>query len=296
MWKLLKIELFKIFRRPRTYIAFGAVAAIVILFQVGLKYDGKSYLNLLLSNIDDSFDFSDDFKGRLMNGYFICFAILNILLIQMPLLVALISGDAIAGEANMGTLRLSLTKPISRTKYMLVKFLASIIYTIILLLWLALLALFGSMLIFGTNSMVVFRSEGIEMINSFDVLWRYIAAFGYAAVALTTVSSLAFLLSVFAENAIGPIIATMSIVIVLTILSEMNIPLYDRTVKPYLFTTHMVAWKGFFYVQADADNKTIDGTIENLPAILRSLSILLIYIGVLFTTAVWVFRKKDILT
>jgi len=296
MWKLLKIELFKIFRRPRTYIAFGAVAAIVILFQVGLKYDGKSYLNLLLSNIDDSFDFSDDFKGRLMNGYFICFAILNILLIQMPLLVALISGDAIAGEANMGTLRLSLTKPISRTKYMLVKFLASIIYTVILLLWLAVLALFGSMLIFGTNSMVVFRSEGIEMINSFDVLWRYMAAFGYAAVALTTVSSLAFLLSVFAENAIGPIIATMSIVIVLTILSEMNIPLYDRTVKPYLFTTHMVAWKGFFYVQADADNKTIDGTIENLPAILRSLSILLIYIGVLFTTAVWVFRKKDILT
>lgn len=296
MWKLLKIELFKIFRRPRTYIAFGAVAAIVILFQVGLKYDGKSYLNLLLSNIDDSFDFSDDFKGRLMNGYFICFAILNILLIQMPLLVALISGDAIAGEANMGTLRLSLTKPVSRTKYMVVKFLASIIYTLILLLWLAALALFGSMLIFGTNSMVVFRSEGIEMMSSFDVLWRYMAAFGYAAVALTTVSSLAFLLSVFAENAIGPIIATMSIVIVLTILSEMNIPLYDRTVKPYLFTTHMVAWKGFFYVQADADNKTIDGTIENLPAILRSLSILLIYIGVLFTTAVWVFRKKDILT
>ena len=37
MWTLLKIELFKIFRRPRTYIAFGAVAAIVILFQVGIE-------------------------------------------------------------------------------------------------------------------------------------------------------------------------------------------------------------------------------------------------------------------
>jgi ABC-2 type transport system permease protein len=296
MWTLLKIELFKIFRRPRTYIAFGAVAAIVVLFQIGLKYDGSSWLNLLLNNLDDSFEFSDDFKLRLLNGYFICFAILNILLIQMPLLVALISGDAIAGEANMGTLRLSLTKPISRTQYMLVKFMASLIYTLILLLWLAVLALFGSMLIFGTNNMVVFRSENIEMMNSYDVLWRYFAAFGYAAVALTAVSSLAFLLSVFAENSIGPIIATMSIVIVLTILSEMNIPIYDKTVRPYLFTTHMVAWKGFFYVQADADNKTIDGTIENLPAILRSLGILLAYIGVFLATAVWVFRKKDILT
>ena len=296
MWKLLRIELFKIFRRPRTYIAFGAVAAIVLLFQAGLKFDGKSYLGLVLSNIDDSFDFSDDFKERLLNGYFVCFAVLNILLIQMPLLVALIAGDSIAGEANMGTLRLSLTKPISRTQYMFVKFAASVIYTLILLLWLALLALFGSMLLFGTNTLVVFRSEGIEMINGFDVLWRYFAAFGYAAIALTTVASLAFLLSVFAENSIGPIIATMSIVIVFTILSEMNIPIYDKTVRPYLFTTHMVAWKGFFYVQADADNRTIDGTLENLPAILRSMGILLAYIIVFFSTAVWVFRKKNILT
>jgi ABC-2 type transport system permease protein len=214
----------------------------------------------------------------------------------MPLLVALISGDSIAGEANMGTLRLSLTKPISRTQYMLVKFIASIIYTLGLLLWMAALALFGSMLIFGTNDMVVMRSEGIEQIKSFDVLWRYFAAFGFAAVALTTVSALAFLLSVFAENSIGPIIATMSIVIVFTILSEMNIPIYDETVKPYLFTSHMVAWKGFFYVKADADGTTINGSIENFPAVMRSLGILLAYIVLFFGSAVWVFKKKDILT
>jgi ABC-2 type transport system permease protein len=296
MWKLLQIELFKIFKRPRTYIAFGAIAAVVFLIQVALKFDGKSYIDLLMSNLKDSFDFNDDFKLDLLNGYLICFVILNTLLIQMPLLVALISGDSIAGEANMGTLRLSLTKPISRTQYMFVKFLASVIYTVALLVWMAVLALFGSMLIFGTNDMVVLRSEGIEQIQSFDVMWRYIAAFGYAAVALTTVSALSFLLSVFAENSIGPIIATMSIVIVFTILSEMNIPIYDQTVKPYLFTSHMVAWKGFFYVKADAEGTTINGSIENLPAIMRSLSILLIYIGLFFGSAVWVFRKKDILT
>ncbi len=296
MWKLLKIELFKIFKRPRTYIAFGATAAIVLLFQVGMKFDGKSYLDLILSNVSDTFEVSDDFKDRLLNGYFICFAILNVLLIQMPLMVALIAGDSIAGEANMGTLRLSLTRPVSRTRYMLVKFMASVVYTVLLLLWLAIIALLGSMLIFGTNSLVVFRSEEIHMMNSFDVLWRYIAAFGYAAVALTTISALAFLLSVFAENSIGPIIATMSIVIVFTILSEFNIPLYDENVKPYLFTTHMVAWKGFFYVQSDADNRTIDGTIQNLPAILRSLAILVVYIIGFVGTAIWVFRRKDILT
>lgn len=296
MWKLLKIELYKIFKRPRTYIAFGAIAAIVFLIQVALKFDGKSYVDLLLGNLSSSFEFSGTFKEKLLNGYLICFVILNTLLIQMPLLVALISGDSIAGEANMGTLRLSLTKPVSRTQYITVKFMASIIYILALLVWMALLALFGSMLIFGTNDLVVLRSEGIEQIKNFDVLWRYVAAFGFAAVALTTVAALSFLLSVFAENAIGPIIATMSIVIVFTILSEMNIPIYDTTIKPYLFTSHMVAWKGFFYVKANAEGTTINGTVENLPAIMRSLGILVVYIGVFFGSAVWVFRKKDILT
>ena len=296
MWKLLKIELFKIFKRPRTYIAFGAVAVIVLLFQVALKFDGKSYVELILSNVRNFFEFSDDFKDRLLNGYFVCFAVLNILLIQMPLLVALVAGDAIAGEANMGTLRLSLTKPIGRVQYMLVKFLASFIYTVTLLLCLALLGLFGSMLLFGTNDLVVLRSTGIEQIEAHDVFWRYMAAFVYAAIALTTVSALAFLLSVFAENSIGPIIATMSIVIVFTILSEMNIPIYDRTIKPYLFTTHMVAWKGFFYVKATDEGTTINGSIENLPAILKSMSILIMYIFLFVSTAILVFRKKDILS
>ncbi len=296
MWKLLKIELFKIFKRPRTYIAFGAIASIVFLIQIALKFDGKAYIDLLLNNLTESFDLSDEFKEKLLNGYLVCFLILNTLLIQMPLLVALIAGDSIAGEANMGTLRLSLTKPISRTQYMLTKFLASVIYTVALLIWMAVIGLFGSMLLFGVNDIVVIRSSGVEQMQSFDVLWRYLAAFVYAAVALTTIAALAFLLSVFAENSIGPIIATMSIVIVCTILSEMNIPIYDRAIKPWLFTTHMVAWKGFFYVKATEEGVTIDGSIENLSAILKSLGILIGYIVAFVGTAVWAFKKKDILT
>jgi ABC-2 type transport system permease protein len=296
MWKLLKIELYKIFKQPRTYISFGAIAAIVFLMQIALKFDGKSYVDLLLGDLKNSFDFTNEFKEKLLNGYLICFVILNTLLIQVPLLIALIAGDAIAGEANMGTLRLALSRPISRTRYMMVKFLASVVYTIALLLWMALLALIGSMLIFGTDNLAVIRSEGIEVINSFDVLWRYVAAFAFAAVALTTVASLAFLLSVFAENSIGPIIATMSIVIVCTILSEMNIPMYDRTIKPWLFTTHMVGWKGFFHVKATPDGTTIDGSIASLSSIIRSLFILLAYITAFTGTAIWVFRKKDILS
>ena len=45
MWQLLQIELLKIFRKPRTYISFGAIAVMVIIIQVALKFDGNPILN-----------------------------------------------------------------------------------------------------------------------------------------------------------------------------------------------------------------------------------------------------------
>jgi len=293
MWKLLQIELFKIFKRPRTYIPFAAIAAMILIIQVGLKFDGRSYVELILTSLSETFNMP---YALIMNGYLAAFVILNTLLIQVPLLVALVAGDTVAGEANMGTLRLLVSRPVSRTQLMLVKFGASVIYTVLLLLWMALLALFLSMWVFGTNDMILARDNVIEHIREADVMWRYIAAFGYATVALTTVAALAFLLSVFAENSIGPIVATISIVIVLTILSQMRIPLYDDTVNPWIFTSHMLAWKGFFYLKSDGQGGTIDGSVENLSSILRSLTILLAYIIAFVTAAIWAFRKKDILS
>ena len=297
MLSLLQIELYKISKRPRTYIAFAAITAIVLIFQFAFKADGKSYMNLLLQNAGDTFDLD---KSKAINGYFMCYIILNTLLIQVPILVALIAGDTISGEANMGTLRLLLTKPVSRTELILVKFLAAVIYTMVLLVWMAVTALFLSMLIFGTGDMLIFRTSGedseILQITNDDVTWRYMAAFGYAAVALTVIAALAVLLSVFAENSIGPIIATVCIVIICTVISNINVPIIDRNVKPWLFTSYLVGWKGFFYIAADPDNVPIKGSLENWGAIRKSLYILFAHIVVFMGAAVWSFRKKDILT
>ena len=293
MWQLLQIELFKIFRKPRTYISFGAIAAMVLIIQVALKFDGISYIEFILGSVKDSLEIPYD---KILNGYFVCFVILNLLLIHIPLLIALVAGDSVAGEANMGTLRLLVTKPVSRVQLMLAKFLATVVYTAMLLVWMALLALVLSIFFFGTNDIIIARNDALEIIRSSDVMWRYLAAFGYATAALTTVAALAFLLSVFAENSIGPIVSTISIVIVFTILSEMQIPLYDRTVKPYLFTSHMLAWKGFFYTKVDSNGNSIPGSLENGMAILRSLGVLLAYIFLFVSSAIVVFKKKDILS
>lgn len=297
MWNLFQIELYKISRRPRTYISFIAITAIIVIFQFAFKADGESYMNLLLQNVQDNFTLD---KSKAINGYFMCYIILNTLLIQVPILIALIAGDAISGEANMGTLRLLLTKPISRTQIILVKFAASFVYTIALLIWMAVMALFVSLAIFGVDDMLIFRVKGEEsqilQITQDDVMWRYFAAFAYAAVALTVIAALAIVLSVFAENSIGPIIATVCIVIVCTIVSNINVPIIDNNVKPWLFTSYLVGWKGFFYINSTEEGVPIKGSLENWPAIRNSLLILIAHIFLLLGVAITAFRKKDVLS
>lgn len=291
MRTLINIELYKIFKRPRTYIAFAAITALIVMIQFGLKVDGQTYIDFMLNDIGTTLEID----GNVLNGYLVCYVMLQLLLVHVPLLIALIAADMISGEANMGTLRVLLSKPYSRTSFMLAKFIASTIYTLLLLVWLAFLALFVSMWIFGTDDMFLMKSNYVVLLKENDVFWRYIGAFIFAALAMTTVAALGFFLSVFAENSIGPIVATMSVIIFLTILSTMNIPIFN-IVKPYLFTTHMISWKEFFDIQVTESNEAILGSIQNKDRIIQSAIVLVIHIIIFVSAAIMIFRKKDILS
>lgn len=279
MWQLTKIELFKIFKKPRTYIAFAAITAIIFLVQLAFYIDGEKYMGFMMASVEASFTI----EGNLMNGYFIFFVILQTLLVHVPLLISLVAGDMIAGEANMGTLRLLVTKPVSRISIMLGKFWATCVYSILLLTFMAILGLLGSMLLFGTSDLMVFKSDKLLLIDRADVLWRYAAAYVFAGLSMITVASLAFLFSVFAENSIGPIIAAMSVIILFTILTTMDIPFFNA-MKPYLFTNHMLNWKGFF-------DSPVDKT-----EVLKSALFLTGHIALFVSLSVYIFKRKDILS
>lgn len=279
MWTVTRLELFKIFKKPRTYIAFAAIGLIILLIQLAMYADGESYLEFMLGNISTGFDI----EGKKLNGFFIFYLILHTLLVHIPLLICLVAGDAVAGEANMGTLRLLVSKPVSRTTLMLSKFWASSIYTLLLLLFMAVVGLLGSIAIFGVSDLMVQKSDMFILLDKTDVLWRYTAACGFAALSMITVAALAFLFSVFAENSIGPIISAMSVVIVCTILTTMDIPIF-YALKPFLFTNHMLNWKGFF------DNPV------DLAEVLKSAGILVFHIVLFVSLAIYFFRKKDVLS
>jgi ABC-2 type transport system permease protein len=291
MWTVIQIELFKIFRRPRTYIAFAAITGLIGIIQFGLKLDGDAYVDFMMRDITSSLTV----EGKILNGYQVCYIVLQVLLVHVPLLIALVAADMVSGEANMGTLRIMLTKPISRTRFLLAKFIATMVYTLLLLIWLAILALFVNMVIFGTDDLFLLKSQYVVLLKKDDIFWRYVWAFGFAALAMTTVAALGFLFSLFAENSIGPIVATMSVIIFFTILSTLNIPVFNK-IKPFLFTTHMIGWKEFFDIKVNDANEAIVGSIQNPQRIINSALVLVAHIIGFVTASVLIFKKKDMLS
>ncbi len=279
MLTLIQIELYKIFKKWRTYIGFIAIGTLVPVIHIAMYFSGSHTLNKMTENLQSSFFL----VGNLLNGYFVSYFIMMSLVIHIPFLITLVSGDLLAGEASAGTYRMLITRPISRTQIITSKFLAGIIYTTLLIIWLALTSLILGSIILGTGELLVANSQGIIVFASNDILWRFLCAYAYAALAMSVVASLAFLFSALVENAIGPIITTMAVIIVFLILSAIPVE-FIKSIKPFLFTNYLLDWMLMFKDPIDS--------VE----ILKSVSILFAHVIGFYFLALFIFNRKDILT
>ncbi len=279
MLVLIRIELLKIFKKWRTYIGFLAIAVLVPIIQIAMLVEGEKGINFMTRNLQQSFIF----VGNLLNGYLISYAILNALVVHIPFLITLVGGDMLAGEATAGTYRILVTRPVSRFKIVLSKFFAGLIYTNLLVFFLAIMSLGIGMLIFGVGELIVIKNINILILARTDVFWRFLLAYGFAALSMTVVLALAFLFSSLVENAIGPIVSTMAIIIVFVIISALDIEFF-QSIRPYLFTNYMQSWRSFFDDPIDVQD------------IIKSGLILTAHIIFFFTATVYIFNKKDILS
>lgn len=278
MITLTVIELKKIFSKWRAYIGFIAIGLLTTIVQLSLYFEGDSYINMATRSLRDQFVMS----GNLLNGYLIANMILNGLIIHIPFLIVLVGGDLLAGEATSGTYRMLVTRPVSRFQIITSKFIAGNIYVLAMLAWLAVLSLGVSLLVFGSGELLIF-SNGLTILAADDVFWRFACAYLTAFVSLSTVFSLAFFFSSLVENAIGPIVATMAVIIILLIVSTLDIDILKK-IHPYLFTSYMGVWNNYFTDPVDYGE------------IIKSCSVLLAHTGVFFGAALVIFKKKDILS
>ncbi|MBT3243144.1 MAG: ABC transporter permease subunit [Bacteroidetes bacterium] len=278
MRKLISIELYKIFTKPRTYIGFGAIFIIIIAIQIGIGVEGDEMMDFIIQNIKDRFIF----EGNIINVYLISYVILNTLWFHVPLLITLVTGDLLAGEANSGTYRILLSRPVSRIQLVLAKFIAGWIYTLLIIILMILLSIGVGSIFFGMGDLIAVTDK-VNIFAADDLLWRFGLAYAYGLLAMTTVGALSFFLSAFADNSIGPIIGTVAIIIGVTIISTVGASLMGP-VNKYVFTTYLPSWQYFFHSDL------------NPGLIWHAVLIQFIYILLFLSATLIYFRKKDILS
>lgn len=240
MARLLWAEIIKTFLKKRTYLGILIVLIVIPLVEVAMNVEGGGWLKRATRNLANDFFI----LGDLFNGWFIAYQVMMVLWIHVPLLITFVAGDMLAGEATAGTYRLLLIKPVSRTKILFTKYLATIVYVIFFVAFLGAVSVGLAIALAGTGDLVVLQ-RGILVLTADDVAWRFIVAYILAVAPMLTVATIAFFISSFVENAIGPIVATMGIIIVFTVLSVLPVESLEG-IREYLFSYHMVVWQKIF--------------------------------------------------
>lgn len=279
MLTLIRYELLKTYRKMRTYIGFGLIAVITPIIYWGLSVGGDDMVNGMTRGLQKDFVF----VGSLFNGWFVGHLVMNTLFVQIPFLIALVAGDVFAGEATGGTFRILLTRPPSRTRIFTVKAASTVIYVVSLVAFLGLFTLTLGTLWFGSGSLISFGEAGVVIFAEGDIFWRFVLAYLLGAWGMCTVAALAMLLSSLVENAVGPIIGTIAIVILFLILGNLPFEFFEH-LRPWFFTTYFSVWS-----QAFAD-----------PVDWGRIARESFYLAIYFTTLTgitWIlFRRKDILS
>jgi ABC-2 type transport system permease protein len=277
-WLVLRYEILKTFRKWRTYIGFIAVAILVPLVEIALRAQGDSLVKSMSRGLATDFII----VGNLLNMYFVTYFIMNSLWVHIPFLIALGAGDQLAGEATGGTFRLILIRPVSRTGILAAKYLTTLLYTALLVGFLGLLSLGLGAILLGTGDLII-PGRALVILPKAEALWRICVAFLFAIWGMWCVASLAFLFSSLVENAIGPIVGTMAVIIVFYIVTSVPVDLFVA-IRPYLFTTYFNLWQ-----------KIMEQPIP-WPEIVQSLAVLGGFSVGFYLLTWYIFARKDILS
>ena len=279
MLNLIYWELFKTYAKWRTYIGFIAVGVLIPLIMWLMWIEGGKFVQYQLRTLQSEFLIT----GNLFNGWVIAQVIMNGLWVHVPALIALVAGDQLSGEATAGTFRLTLIRPVSRTRILNAKYLATLIYTASLVIAIAILSLGLGMWIFGSGDLIAIDKVGIVILPESNLIMNFLFAYSLAIWSMFVVASLAFFVSSLVENAIGPIIITMTIIAIFYVITFLPVESIEG-IKPWLFTTHMNVWQMALRNPIEWDE------------IVNSMAVLGAYSLFFWGTTLLIFKRKDILS
>jgi ABC-2 type transport system permease protein len=271
-------ELWKLFGKKRTYIGFGAFVVAQSAMLLIFKYTRwqEDFERLLSGN------------GYLASEYISALTVAILMLLPqlallMPLYVTLVGGDLVAKEAEDGTLRMILSRPVSRLRLLLVKWMAGIIFTAVLVAALGVFALGFARLYFPWSGMFVFgQNESGLTFGIFPAsqgLGLYALSHVFMVVNTITIMSVAFMFSCFNMKPAAATILALSYLFMNMVME--HIPFFERY-QNWFITHHLESWIWVFQQPV------------SWPEIFQSETVLLATSATAFVIGAVAFQVRDI--
>jgi ABC-2 type transport system permease protein len=243
---VIRVELVKLVRRPRSWAGIVLLCLLPLLVAVFVAVthvapppgQGPALLSAVLSN----------------GSLFPAAALAIVLPIFLPIAVAVVAGDSIAGEASSGMLRYLLARPVGRTRLLVAKLIALIAYVLLAVVAVAGTSFLTGIVLFGDKPIAV-TSGGLSASNIVanslsgtpltpaDILLRTAGAVAFIAVSMLGVGAIALFLSTLTDSGLAAALGALAVLIASESLVLLNAA---AAVSPYLPTRYWLAWIDFF--------------------------------------------------
>ena len=229
---MLLVELSRLFRRPRTWVMLlllcllpAVVAVFVATSGVAPRPGtGPAFLSAVLSN----------------GALFPAAALAIVLPLFLPVAVCLVAGDAVAGEAQAGTLRYLLVRPVGRVRLLLVKLCSVMVFTLVAVLAVAGSSYVVGVLLFGSGPV---PSTSGTTLSSSDATLRTTLAVLYVAWSMLGVASVALFLSTVTDSPLAASLGAVAVLVTSAVLVGLDA---SAAVQPYLPTRYWLSFVDLF--------------------------------------------------
>lgn len=245
---MIGVELVKLARRPRSWVSILLLCALPTLVAVFVAVthlapppgQGPALLSAVLSS----------------GALFPAAALAIVLPVFLPVAVAVVAGDSIAGEAGSGTLRYLLARPVGRTRLLVAKLVALVVYTLAAVALVTGTAYLTGIMLFGAQPVAATPSglttsnlaagattlSGTAM-SPTEIALRTLGAVSFIVVSMLGVGAIALFLSTVTDSALGAALGALAVLVTSEVLVTLNAA---SAVDPYLPTRYWLAWIDFF--------------------------------------------------
>jgi ABC-2 type transport system permease protein len=216
--RLLRSELGMVFRRRRNQMALLVLMAVPVLIGVAIKLSsggdggGPPFFNEITNN-----------------GVFVAFAAVTVIIpLFLPLVVSVVSGDAVSGEAQLGTLRYLLTVPAGRTRLLLVKYGGVVAFCFAATLLVAAVGAAVGLILFPSGSATLLSGSSV---STAQTLGRLLLVGGYVGLCMAGLGAIGLFISTLTETPVAAMTATATLAVISQVLDALP---QVGAIHPYL--------------------------------------------------------------